>query len=77
MCVMPAPHPVHDHSLHAEPEGDAYGAFREELVAAGLLVPMGVPGFFGHGHDFEHVIDRFHAMVTRAGVERPALPNAM
>jgi len=69
MCVMPAPHPVHDHSLHAEPEGDGYGAFRQQLVEAGLLVPMGVPGLFGRGRDFEHVIDRFDAIVTREGAK--------
>lgn len=63
------PHPIHDHSLHSEPEGDAYGAYREELVAAKLLVPMGVPGLYGRGRDFEHVIDRFDAIVTREGAK--------
>ena len=69
MCVIPAPHPIHDHSLHAEPEGDAYGAYRQQLVEAGLLVPMGVPGLFGRGRDFERVIDGFDAVVTREGAK--------
>ena len=69
MHAISAPHPVHDHSLHSEPEGDAYGAYREELIAAKLLVPMGVPGLYGRGRDFEHVIDRFDAIVTREGAK--------
>jgi seryl-tRNA synthetase len=74
MCVMPrnpgeafAAHPVHDPSLHAEPEGDGYDAFREELIRARLLVPMGVPGLYGRGGEFERVIDRFDALVSREG----------
>ena len=69
MCVMPAPHPIHDPSLYAEPEGDAYSAYRRELIAKGLLVDMGVPGLYGRGRDFEHVIDRFDAIVAREGAK--------
>jgi seryl-tRNA synthetase len=46
---------------------DPYGAFRDELVAAGLLVPMGVPGLFARGRDFERAIDAFDALVARTG----------
>src|SRR3954463_7198316 len=69
MCVLPPPHPIHDPSIHAKPEGDAYGAFREQLLGAGLLVDLGVPGLYGRGRDFEHVIDRFDAIVSREGAK--------
>jgi seryl-tRNA synthetase len=68
MCVMPAAHPQ-EASIHGEPTDDAYGAFRSELVAAGLLIPMGVDGVYGRGRDFEHVIDRFDALVTAEGAK--------
>jgi len=65
MCVMPAPHPVEDLSLH----GDAYATYRQQLIDAGLLVDMGVPGLYGRGRDFERVIDRFDAIVSREGAK--------
>ena len=67
MCISPAPHPLHDASLHADPQG--YAAFRDELVAAGLLVPMGVPGLFARGRDFEGVIEGFDRLVSREGAK--------
>jgi len=76
MCVMhPDRHPgegrrpITPHPLCAEPEGDAYGAYRQELIAAGLLVDMGVPGLYGRGRDFEQVIDRFDAIVAAEGAK--------
>jgi seryl-tRNA synthetase len=66
MCVMPAAHPVHDASIH---DGDLYGTYRHELLDAGLLVDLGVPGLYGRGRDFEHVIDRFDAIVSREGAK--------
>lgn len=51
------------------PSTDDYRAYRQELVAAGLLIPMGVKGVYGRGADFEHVIDRFDALVTREGAK--------
>ena len=65
MCVMPAPHPVEDLSLH----GDAYETYRRQLFNAGLLVDMGVPGLYGRGRDFEQVIERFDAIVSREGAQ--------
>ena len=62
MCVMPA-------SIHTDLAPDVYGQFREQLFKAGLLVPMGVPGLYGRGRDFEHVIDRFDAIVAREGAK--------
>ncbi|MGE5095821.1 MAG: amino acid--[acyl-carrier-protein] ligase [Betaproteobacteria bacterium] len=58
-----------DASLHSEPTGSAYEAYRDELIAAGLLVPMGVRGVYGRGGTFEHVIDRFDALVSKHGRE--------
>jgi len=48
---------------------DVYGPYQSELVGAGLLVPMGVRGVYGRGADFERVIDRFDALVSREGAE--------
>jgi seryl-tRNA synthetase len=66
MCVLPSS-AVHDTTLHGEPTGSAYEAYRDELVAAGLLIPLGVRGVFGRSGTFEHVIDKFDALVTRHG----------
>src|SRR3954470_14540040 len=38
----------------------------DRLVAAGLLIPSGVPGVYGRGSDFEDVRQRFDAHVTRS-----------
>jgi len=62
VCLAPAPHD--DLALET---ADAYEAFRGELAAAGLLVPMGVPGVYGRGRDFDRVIDHFDALVSREG----------
>ncbi|MEO8227655.1 MAG: amino acid--[acyl-carrier-protein] ligase [Gemmatimonadota bacterium] len=51
----------------AAPATDPYTAFRDELVAHGLLIATGVPGLFGRGAAFERVIERFDDCVTRAG----------
>jgi len=66
MCVLPSS-AVHDTTLHGEPTGSAYEAYRDELVAAGLLIPLGVKGVFGRSGTFEGVIDRFDALVTKHG----------
>lgn len=54
---------------------DLYGAYREQLVAAGLLVPLGVRGLYGRGGEFEEAIERFDRLVTEAG--RPFAPEVM
>jgi len=66
MCVLPSS-AVHDTTLHSEPTGSAYEAYRDELVAAGLLIPLGVKGVFGRSGTFEGVIDKFDALVTKHG----------
>ena len=40
--------------------------FREELIAAGHLVPLGVDGVFGRSAVFEAIVDGIESMVTRA-----------
>jgi seryl-tRNA synthetase len=69
MCVVPAAH--QDLALESV---DAYQAFRDELAAAGLLVPMGVPGLYGRGALFERIVVRFDDYVSRTGSElRPEI----
>ncbi len=65
MCVMPSADV--DTTLYSEPADSAYRSFREQLVAEGLLVSMGVRGLWARGGDFERVIERFDALVTREG----------
>ncbi|HKU98106.1 MAG TPA: amino acid--[acyl-carrier-protein] ligase [Vineibacter sp.] len=45
----------------------AQAAFRDELIAHGLLLPMGVDGLYGRSGVFEDVIERFNDLVTRHG----------
>jgi seryl-tRNA synthetase len=66
MCVVPSKE-IHDTTLHGEPTGSAYEAYRDELVAAGLLIPLGVRGVFGRSGTFEGVIDKFDALVSKHG----------
>ncbi|MDH4273887.1 MAG: amino acid--[acyl-carrier-protein] ligase [Gammaproteobacteria bacterium] len=47
----------------------AYETYSAELIAAGLLIPSGVPSVYGYSGVFENVIERFDALVTRAGAE--------
>lgn len=46
---------------------DAARAYRDELVAAGLLIPTGVPGVMGRSGEFEDTLERIDALVTRFG----------
>jgi seryl-tRNA synthetase len=46
---------------------EAYRKYTDELVAAGHLIPSGVPGVVGRGEMFEKVVRHFEACVTRAG----------
>src|SRR5690349_8264990 len=77
MCVMksgPSPQPspkgegAHRHDDFSLPvNDDAYSTYRDELVEAGLLVPLGVKGLWGRGADFERAIEHFDALVTEHG----------
>ncbi len=53
--------------LADEPQSAAYRAFRNELVDAGLLIPLGVPGVYGRSGVFERVVEQFERYVTRMG----------
>jgi seryl-tRNA synthetase len=46
-----------------------HAAFHDDLVDAGLLIPMGVRGVYGRGADFERVIERFDALVSTEGAK--------
>lgn len=41
----------------------------EQLVAAGHLIPLCVPGLYGRGYVFEDIITRFQYLVTQAGAD--------
>lgn len=47
----------------------ARARFRAELVEAGVLLPLGVPGVWGRSRAFESVIRGFEARVTALGRE--------
>jgi seryl-tRNA synthetase len=53
--------------LSNDPITAAHVSYQKELVDAGLLIPMGVPGLYGRSGVFEGVIERFERLVTRAG----------
>ena len=44
---------------------EAYQHCQDQLIEAGLLIPLGVPGVYGHNGVFEDVIERFEQTVTR------------
>src|SRR4051812_47172574 len=46
---------------------EAYQSCQDQFVQAGLLIPLGVPGVYGHSGVFEGVIENFEALVTRRG----------
>src|SRR4051812_18859791 len=52
------------------PVAAAHRDYREELVGAGLLIPLGVPGVYGRSGVFEAVVEAFARYVTRAGAPR-------
>lgn len=47
----------------------------DDLVAAGHLIPSGVPGIYGRGSGFEDVRERFDAYVSRAAA--PEAPEVL
>jgi seryl-tRNA synthetase len=51
--------------------------FLDDLVAAGLLIPSGVPGVYGRGSDFEDVRMRFDAHVTRSAAAAGETPEIL
>jgi seryl-tRNA synthetase len=49
----------------------------EALVEAGHLIPSGVHGVYGRGHDYEDVRQRFDAYVTRVAVDAGEAPEVL
>ncbi len=49
------------------PVSSVYQDYQAELVAAGLLIPLGVPGLYGRSGAFERVVEHFERYVTRMG----------
>src|SRR5438093_428704 len=47
-----------------DPITAAYQGYRDELVGAGLLIPLGVPGVYGRSGVFEAVVEHFERYVT-------------
>ncbi len=54
---------------------DAYQDCLNQLTEAGILLPLGVPGLYGHSGVFEDVIDHFERVVTRHGA--PLKPEVL
>lgn len=50
----------------------ARGALAAELVSAGHLIPLGVPGLYGRGGAFEDVIEHFERYVSRRAEDQAA-----
>jgi seryl-tRNA synthetase len=50
-----------------DPITAAYRSYQKELVDAGLLIPLGVPGIYGRSGVFEGVVEHFERFVTRRG----------
>jgi seryl-tRNA synthetase len=49
----------------------------EALIEAGHLIPSGVHGVYGRGHDYEDVRQRFDAYVTRVAVDAGEAPEIL
>jgi seryl-tRNA synthetase len=47
-------------------------SYQHELIAAGLLIPLGVTGLYGRSGVFERVVDHFEGFVTRMGAHLEA-----
>ncbi len=53
----------------------AYESYQKELVDAGLLIPLGVPGLYGRSGVFEGIVEHFEGFITRMGA--PQKPEVM
>jgi seryl-tRNA synthetase len=47
----------------------SYQRCLDEMTAAGLLIPLGVPGLYGRSGVFEDIVERFERFITRMGAE--------
>lgn len=65
--------------------GDAERAFREDLLAAGLIVEAGVDGLYGRSPAYEQIVSGVMALTTRIGADDsptslhfpPVIPRAL
>src|SRR5260370_15239755 len=53
--------------ISADPITAAHQSYQDELVDAGLLIPLGVSGVYGFSGVFEGIIEQFEAFITRVG----------
>jgi seryl-tRNA synthetase len=53
--------------ISADPITAAHQNYQDELVHAGLLIPLGVSGVYGFSGVFEGIIEQFEAFITRVG----------
>ena len=51
-----------------DPITAAHLSYQQELVSAGLLIPLGIPGVYGRSGVFEGVIEHFEGYVTHMGL---------
>jgi seryl-tRNA synthetase len=49
---------------------DAYVAFRDDLIDAGLLLPTGVEGLYGRSATYQQVVDAFCRIIPQVGGDR-------
>jgi len=59
----------------SSPVVDPKGAYRDELIAAGLLISTGVDGIYGRSARFEQVVDALQDSITR--MTTPDKPELM
>ena len=52
-------------STSTSPLTAAYQAFLDELIAAGILTSLGVPGVYGYGGAFDDVLQGFDGFISR------------
>jgi seryl-tRNA synthetase len=58
--------------LSDDPITAAQQKYQKELVDAGLLIPLGMPGVYGRSGVFEGVIEHFERFITRRGAHQNA-----
>jgi hypothetical protein len=61
--------------LGDDPQTAAYRGYRDDLVAAGLLIPLDVHGVYGRSGVFEHVVEQFERFLSRTGA--PLAPEVV
>jgi seryl-tRNA synthetase len=54
-------------TLTEDPVAAAHQRYLDELTAAGLLIPLGVPGVYGRSGVFEGIVEHFERFITRMG----------